>query len=324
VNTSMAQLIAEELECDWTKIRSVSSGVSPVYNHTQFGAIQMTGGSTALNSSWDQHLLLGAQMREMLKSAAATRWGVKVSEVKASKGMVTHPKKGSLTYGELAEEANKLPLPEKPPMKDPKDYKIIGQSLKRVDAPAKTNGTAIFGIDVKVPGMIYAVVARPPLAGSKLKSMKESDAKKVRGVIDVVKFEDRVAVLAKNTYAAIKGREVLNAQWDVSANKDISDTSLMTSFKEKAKTTGLVAEKRGDAAAALSKAKSKAIYEYEFPFLAHAPMEPLNCTITFDGKKAEAWSGFQMPTTDRAAIAQVLGLKPVRGRKFRKTCRKKF
>ncbi|RYZ76251.1 MAG: xanthine dehydrogenase family protein molybdopterin-binding subunit, partial [Proteobacteria bacterium] len=201
VNTSMAQLIAEELECDWTKIRSVSSGVSPVYNHTQFGAIQMTGGSTALNSSWDQHLLLGAQMREMLKSAAATRWGVKVSEVKASKCTVTHPKKGSLTYGELAEEANKLPLPEKPPMKDPKDYKIIGQSLKRVDAPAKTNGTAIFGIDVKVPGMIYAVVARPPLAGSKLKSMKESDAKKVRGVIDVVKFEDRVAVLAKNTYA---------------------------------------------------------------------------------------------------------------------------
>lgn len=310
VNTSMAQLIAEELECDWTKIRSVSASVNPVFNHTQFGAIQMTGGSTALNSSWDQHLKIGATMREMLKQAAATRWGVKVSEVKATNGTVVHAKKGVLTYGELAEEANKLPMPENPPMKKIKDYKIIGKSLKRVDAPSKVNGTATFGIDVKLPGMLYAVVARPPLPGAKLKSIKESDAKKIRGVVDIVKFEDRVAVLAKNTYAAIKGREALDAQWDLKDLAKISDTGLMATFKDAATKSGKVAEKRGDAASALGKAKEKATYEYEFPLLAHASMEPLNCTITFDGKKAEAWAGFQMPTSDRAAIAKVLGLKP--------------
>lgn len=310
VNTSMAQLIAEELECDWTKIRSVSATVNPVYNHTQFGVIQMTGGSTALNSSWDQHLKIGATMREMLKQAAANRWGVKVSEVKAVNGTIVHAKKGKLTYGELAEEANKLPMPENPPMKKLKDYKIIGKSLKRVDAPSKANGTAIFGIDVKIPGMVYAVVARPPLPGAKLKSIKEGEAKKIRGVFEVVKFEDRVAVLAKNTYAAIKGRDALEAQWEMKDLGQISDTNLMAKFKEAATKSGKVADKRGDASAALGKSASKGVYEYEFPLLAHASMEPLNCTITFDGKKAEAWSGFQMPTNDRTAIAQVLGIKP--------------
>ncbi len=310
VNTSMAQLIAEELECDWTKIRSVSAGVNPVYNHVMFKVLQMTGGSTALASSWDQHLLLGAQMREMLKSAAAAKWGVSAAEIKAVNGTMTHPKKGVLTYGELAEDANQLPLPEKPPMKKISEYKIVGKSVKRVDAVAKSNGTALFGIDVKIPGMLYAVVARPPLPGAKLKSLKDSEAKKVRGVVDVVKFEDRVAVLATNTFSAIKGRDALIIQWDNAANDGLSDTTMMNAMKDIAKKSGLVAEKRGDAEAALLKAKSKANYEYEFPFLAHAPMEPMNCTIHFDGKKAEAWAGFQMPTNDRDAIAKILDLKP--------------
>ncbi|MGE3262038.1 MAG: molybdopterin cofactor-binding domain-containing protein [Bacteriovoracia bacterium] len=307
VNTSMAQLIAEELECDWTKIRSVSAPVAPVYNHTTFG-MQMTGGSSALASSWEQHRKVGATMRELLKNAAAQKWDVPVSEVSAKNGFIVHAKKGKLSYGELAESAAKLPAPQNVPLKKSSEYKVIGQSKKRVDAADKSNGKAVFGMDVRVPGMLYAVVAWPPGPKAKFLSMDEKAARAVSGVVDVVKFGDRVAVLGKNTFAAKAGRDALAAQWKADAS--LSHEALMQDFRKQADGKGLVAEEKGNAEQALAKAKTKLQAEYEFPFLAHAPMEPLNCTVSYDGKTAEIWSGHQMPTIDQQTAAQVLGLKP--------------
>lgn len=308
VNTSMAQLIAEELECDWKKIRSVSAGVNPAYNHTMFGT-QMAGGSTALISSWDQHRKIGASMREMLKTAAAQRWGIPVNQVKAENGFIIS-KKGKLSYGELAEDAGKLPLPENPPLKNSRDFRVIGTSVARVDAGDKSNGKAIFGIDVRLPGLLYATVAKPPLAGAKIKSLDEKAARKVAGVTDVVKFADKVAVLAKNTHAALKGREALQVKWENKTNGAFSSEGLMNDFKAQGKTKGAIAKDTGQVDEAFAKAKTKVTAEFEFPFLAHAAMEPMNCTIHYDGKKAEIWSGHQMPTIDRDVAAKVLGLKP--------------
>jgi len=308
VNTSMAQLIAEELECDWKDIQSVSAPVNPVYNHVFFGT-QMTGGSTALLSSWEQHRKIGASMREMLCAAAAKRWEIPVSQVKAVNGTVVS-KKGKFTYGELAEEAGKLPLPQNPKLKDPKDFKIIGKSVKRVDAEGKVNGTAQFGMDVRLPGMLYAVVARPPLPGAKLKSLDKKAAKKIAGVVDVVEFGESAAVLAKNTHAARAGRDALAAVWKDDTNGKLSSDQLMASFKAKADAKALVAGQKGDVESAMPKAVKTLTADFEFPYLAHACMEPMNCTIHYDGKKCEIWSGHQMPTIDGGVAAKILGLKP--------------
>ena len=311
VNTSMAQLIAEELECDWKNIRSVSAPVDKVYNHTMM-PFQMTGGSTALISSWDQHRKIGAAMREMLKTAAAQKWSVPVSEVHAENGFIVHKTKGKLSYGELADAAGKLPIPENPPLKDAKDFKIIGKSVKRVDAVDKSNGKAIYGMDIRLPGMVYAVVCRPPLQGAKITSMDEKAARKVSGVTDVVKFADRVAVLGKNTHAARKGVEALAVTWKNAEHGSASTEAMMADFRKQSEQKGLVAADKGSVDQAMSKAHKKITAEYEFPFLAHATMEPMNCTITFDGKTAEIWSGHQMPGLDQMAAAQVLGIEPAK------------
>ncbi len=309
VNTSMAQLIAEELECDWKSIKSVSAPVNPVYNHTQ-RPTQMTGGSSALNSSWDQHRKIGASMREMLKLAAAKKWNVPVEQVKAEAGFIIHPTAGRLSYGELAQAANEIPMPENPPLKDPKKFKIIGKSMPRVDASAKANGQAIFGLDVRIPGMLYAMVARPGILDAAIVSVKDGNARKVAGVVDVVRFQNRVAVLAKNTHAARVGRDALEVTWDYGKNSQVSSTSLMDHFKALAQEKGLVASERGSVDSQMKKANQPMVFEYQFPFLAHAPMEPMNCTINYDGKSAELWAGHQMPTVDRDTAAKVLGLPP--------------
>jgi isoquinoline 1-oxidoreductase beta subunit len=309
VNTSMAQLIAEELECDWTSIKSISAPVNAVYNHTQYGT-QMTGGSSALNSSWDQHRKIGAGMREMLKSAAAVRWGIPVSEVRAEKGYL-YSSKGKLSYGEVADDANKLPLPENPPLKSAKDFKIIGKDMKRVDALEKANGKAIYGMDVRIPDMVYACVARSNIDGGEIASYDEKAARAISGVVDVVKFGDnKIAVLAKNTYAAKTGRDALNVKYKSNANDSANTDHWMKEFKEIANKPGIVAESVGAVDEEMQKAKKQETFEYEFPFLAHSAMEPLNCTVDFNGKTAELWSGHQMPTIDRDTAAKILGIKP--------------
>ena len=309
VNTSLAQLIAEELECDWTKIKSISASVNPVYNHTYFG-MQMTGGSSSLNSSWDQHRKLGASMREMLKAAAAKRWKVNLSEVSAAEGYVTHAKHGKLSYGELANEANHMPFPKDVKLKDPKDFKVIGKSMPRLDAPDKTNGKAIFGIDVRIPGLMFASIARPPVPSATVVSVDTSAAEKVPGVKKVIKLDDRVGVFATNTYAAKKGRDALQIKWDLKGNDQFSDDTLFGELRTASAKPGLLAKASGDSVKGLAAAKKVFEADYEFPFLAHAPMEPLNCTIDYNGKKATLWAGFQMPTMDRTVAAKTLGLAP--------------
>lgn len=311
VNTSMAQLIAEELECDWTMIKSVSAPVNPVYNHTVFG-MQMTGGSSALASSWDQHRKIGATMREMLKQAAANRWKIPVKMVTAEKGMLTNSmNKEKLSYGDVANEANALPMPKDPPMKSAKDFKVIGQSMKRVDAKDKSNGKAVYGMDVRVPGMLYAVVARSHIDGGEFASINESAARAVSGVVDVVILDkNKIAVLAKNTFAANKGRLALDVKWKANANDKGDTVEWMNDFKKQSEKKGIVAKEKGDVDSALTKAFKTVTFDYEFPFLAHASMEPLNCTVDFDGKKADVWAGHQMPTIDQATAAKILGLKP--------------
>lgn len=307
VHTSMAQLIAEELEVDWKKIKSESSDGDKVYADPKFHMV-MTGGSSALKNSWEQYRGIGAGMREVLMTAAANRWNVSVKEVTAKEGFIHHPKKGKLSYGELANEANLLPFPEKAALKT-KNFKVIGKSQKRVDALAKSNGTAIFGMDVRIPGMLYATIARPSISTAKLDSFDASAAKKVQGVKEVFKIRDNlVVVVATNTFAAKEGQEALGAKWKDKLGTD-SD-KLMAQFKEAATKPAPVAKNAGNAQEEMKKAVKTISYEYEFPFLAHASMEPLNCTINYNGESAELWAGFQMPTMDQGAAANALGLKP--------------
>ena len=309
VNTSLAQVICDELDCDWAQVRSISAPVDPVYNHTAFNT-QMTGGSTALFSSWEQHRKIGASMREMLKMAAAQKWNCPVTEVRTEKSFVLHPKHGKLAYADLAVTANRFSFPENPPLKDMKDFSIIGKSVPRVDAISKSNGQALFGLDIKIPNMLYAVIARPPAANATLTSVNDKRTRAVKGVIDVVRFGHKVAVLAKNSYAAMAGRDALEASWDTSKVDAVSHESLMTRFRKQANEKGLTAAEHGNVEEAMKSAKSHLNAEYEFPFLAHASMEPMNCTIQFDGKEAEIWAGHQMPTLDRDAAAKVLGVQP--------------
>ena len=308
VNTSMAQLIAEEMDADWDMVRSESAPVNPVFNHTAFGT-QMTGGSTALNSSYDQHRLIGATARQMFVEAAAEKWGVPASELRTEGGKVFHAQKGELTYAELAPMVAKMEGPKgEVTLKDPKSFRIIGKSVPRVDAVEKTTGKAVFGLDVQPLGVLYCVVARPPVFGAKVKSVDDKAAKAVRGVKQVVQLPDRVAVLAENTWAARQGRDALVVEWEKSGKEYVSSETILTEYKALSRNDNAVAENKGDVASSMKKAKKVIEAEFVFPYLAHACMEPMNCTISFNGAKAEIWSGHQMPTVDRDTAAAVLGI----------------
>jgi isoquinoline 1-oxidoreductase beta subunit len=309
VNTSLAQILAEELGCDWKQVRSVSAPVNAVYNHTAFGT-QMTGGSSALISSYDQHRKIGAAAREMLLAAAAKKWNVPASECTVKLGYIHHPKKGKVSFGEVAELANSFPVPQNPKLKDAKDFKIIGQSVKRVDAQEKSNGKAVFGMDVRIPGMLYAVIARPPAFGAKLKSVNDKSAKSIKGVVDIVQLSNSVAVLGATTYSATKGREALEVNWNSDAAKGLNSEKIFEQYKIEAQKPGAIAKNSADSEKAILESPQKLQFEYEFPYLAHACMEPLNCTVNFDGQTAEIWSAHQMPTIDRNTAAQILGIPP--------------
>jgi isoquinoline 1-oxidoreductase beta subunit len=309
VNSAFAQLIAEELGCDYQKIHAVASNADTVYNTPGMPFI-ITGGSMSVRTSFDQYRKIGAGMREMLISAAAKRWNVPASSLHVEAGNVIHAEKGKLTFGELANEASQFPFPENPTLKAPKDFKIIGKAMKRVDADAKSTGKAIFGIDVRLPGMLYAMVAKPPFEGSKLISIDEAAARKVPGVVDVVKFADRAAVVAKNTHAAHLGQKALNAKWDSGTNSTASTDAFMKDFIAIADKGGTVVENRGAVDKNMTASAHKMTLEYQFPFLSHAQMEPLNVTIDFNGDTAELYSGFQMPTGDVAIASKIFGIAP--------------
>jgi isoquinoline 1-oxidoreductase beta subunit len=312
--TGLPTLVAEELDADWSQIRAEGAPAdAKLYNNLLWGPAQGTGGSTALPNSYEQLRKAGAAARAMLVAAAAEKWNVPASEIRVSKGVVSHQNKKA-TFGQLAAEAAKQKVPEEVPLKDPKDFVYIGKPARRTDARAKSNGTAQFTQDVKLPGMLTAVVLHPPRFGAKLKSFDAAKAKAVKGVQEVVAFStpasDGVAVLAKDYWTAKKGRDALTAEWDDAQAFKMSSADILAEYKKLAATPGTPARKEGDAETALKNAAKTLEAAYEFPFLAHAAMEPMNCVVKLDASGCEVWNGEQFQTVDQAALAQLLGLKP--------------
>lgn len=310
VYTSLPMILAEELDADWTRVRCEFAPVDPAYNHTAFG-IQMTGGSTSIWSSYDQFRKAGATARAMLVQAAADNWGVAPAACRTQNSFVIHDASGRrAAYGDLVAKAAEGKPPSQVTLKDPKDFKIIGKAVHRLDTPAKCNGTATFAIDVERPGMLVAVLARPPVFGGKAKSFDASAAKAIRGVKDVVEIPRGIAVLADGYWAARRGRDALKIDWDDGPLAGYSTEKQRADYAALAKTPGAVARKEGDAAAALARAAKTLDAEYELPYLAHATMEPMNCLADVRADSCEVWAGTQFQTFDRLTAAQAAGLKP--------------
>jgi isoquinoline 1-oxidoreductase beta subunit len=312
VTTSLPMIVAEELECDWSKVRSELAPAAPEFAHTAFG-MQMTGGSSSVWNSFDQLRTVGAQARAMLIQAAADQWKAKPSDCRAENGFVIGPGGKRASYGQLADAAGKLPVPEKVALKDPKSFKVIGKPMRRLDGPDKVEARTVFGLDVRPPGagpgkLFTAVVAHPPAFGARLKSFNADKVKAVPGVTHVVQLANGVAIVGNHFWAAKKGRDALEAQWEMPA-APVSTEALGKQFREAAKTPGTPAKKAANPEAIKGAAKT-IVAEYEVPFLAHAAMEPLNCTVELRGDGAEIWVGSQFQTVDQAAAARVLGLKP--------------
>ena len=308
--TSGAMIVAEELDADWTKVRVEPAPVDPAYNHAVYG-IQMTGGSTSTWSEWDRLRKAGSAARQMLLTAAAETWKVDPATCRTENGHVIHAdSQRRLSYGELVEKAATLTPPQDVTLKDPKDFKIIGKAIKRLDTPDKTNGKAVFGLDVNVPGMLVAVVARPPVFGGKLKSFNADKAKAVPGVRHVVEIERGVAVVADGFWPAKLGREALEIVWEEGPLATLDSRTQREQYAELAKKPGAVARKEGDATTALSNAAKRLEAAYDLPYLAHATMEPLNCVADVRLDSCEIWTGTQFQTVDRDAAAKDTGLKP--------------
>ena len=310
VTTSLPMLVAEELECDWSRVRAELAPAAPEYAHTMFG-MQMTGGSSSVVNSYDQLRTVGAQARTMLMQAAADQWKVKLSEVRAEKGFVIGPGGKKLSYGQLSEAASKVPVPQKVALKDAKDFKLIGKPMRRLDSLEKVNGKAIFGLDMQRKNLHTALVAHPPVFGAIPKSFNVDKVKAVPGVTHVVELPNGVAVVGKSFWAAKTGRDALVVEWDLGPNAALSSEALGKQFRETAKTPGKVAKKAANPEA-IKTATKTVIAEYEVPFLAHAPMEPLNCTVEVRSDGAEIWVGSQFQGVDHLAAAKALGLEPAK------------
>lgn len=311
VTTGLATIVAEELDADWNQVRAAFAPANPqLYNNLAFGPIQGTGGSTSTANSWEQLRKAGAAARQMLIAAAAEKWGVPASSITIEKGAL---KSGSRTgsFGEFAEAAAKLPVPTEVTLKEPKDFKLIGTKIPRLDSVAKTDGTAVYALDVRRPGMLTAVVRRPDRFGATVKSFDAAAAKKVPGVVEVVAVPSGIAVLATNTWAAIQGREALtDIVWDEAAAEMRGTAELLAQYQALAKTPGKPAARRGDAAKGLAGAAKTIEAEFTFPYLAHAPMEPLNCVIEKTADGVTITTGSQFQTIEQGVTAAILGLKP--------------
>src|SRR6202171_41007 len=265
--TGLAMIAAEELECDWKNVRTEFAPADRVYFNPQFG-VQGTGGSSATPTSWEPMRKAGAAARVMLLEAAAQKWGVDKSECRAENGAILHDAtKRQMTYGSLAEAAAKLPVPQNVPLKDPKQFHTVGQLTKRLDTPDKVNGSAQYGIDVRLPGMVYAVVARCPVFGGKVASFDATKVKAVPGVKDVIQISAGVAVIADNTWTAMEGRKALDVKWDEGPNSELSSAGISKLLADHAMLPGTVARKEGDVEAGLAGAAKKIEAEYEVPFL---------------------------------------------------------
>jgi isoquinoline 1-oxidoreductase beta subunit len=311
VYTSMPMLIAEELNVDVTKVTVAAAPPGAVYANAFLGAM-ITGGSTSVREGWEKLRIAGAQVREMLIAGAAAEWGVPASSVKAANGMLTGPGGKKATYGQMAEAASKQPVPEKPSIKAAKDFRVVGKRIPRLDVPAKVNGTAEFGIDVKLPGMVYASLEQCPVIGGKVKSVDSAAAKAMPGVLDVVQLPDGVAVVANTYWAAVKARRALKIDWDKGEGANLSTASMLDGHV-KAASSGKVLPiqpPKGDAMAAINGAAKKLSASYVTPLQSHSPLEPMNFTAHVTGGKALLIGPTQFQQGAQGAAAAALGMKP--------------
>ncbi len=313
--TGLPAIVAEELDASWEQMRAQSAPAEvPLYGNLAFGGkIQATGGSTSTANSWQQLRQAGATARAMLVAAAAKQWNVPAGEITVSEGVVSHAGAGrKASFGELAGSAAKEPVPTNVPLKDPTTFRIVGnEKLPRLDARAKSTGKQQFAIDVMLPGMMTAVVMRPPRFGGKVSSFDATKAKAVPGVVDVVQIPRGVAVVAHDMWSAKKGREALTVTWDESAAEKRGTGELMKEYRALARGKEAVTVKEsGDVEAALAHAAKRVEGEFEFPYLAHAPMEPLTAVAQLSSDKCEIWAGCQFQTIDQGNAAAAVGLKP--------------
>src|SRR6202521_734992 len=303
--TGLAMIAADELDCDWKKVRTEFAPADKVYFNPRFGA-QGTGGSSGTPTSWDPLRKASATARAMLLEAAAKKWGVASSECRAENSTIVHaPTKRSLTYGSLAEAASKLPVPQNVPLKSPSQYTLIGKATKRLDTPDKVNGSAQYGIDVRQPGMLYAVVARCPVFGGKVASFDAAKAKAIPGVKNVIQISNGVAVIADNTWTAMQGRRALEVKWDEGPNASLTSAAISKALADASTKPGAVARKVGDVDAGLAGAAMKIEVDYEVPFLAHATMEPQNCTAYVRADRCDVWAPPQAQTNSQTTAAKI-------------------
>ena len=312
VQTALPMLIAEELDADWAQVHGALAPAGNQYKDPLFG-IQMTGGSGSIAHSYTQYREIGARARAMLVAAAAEQWKVAPDQVKAAKGMLTGPAGQKASYGAMADAAMKQPVPDSVKLKDPKDFHIIGKPVRRLDARLKSSGKQQFGMDFKAPGSKVAVIAHPPVFGARVAKFDASKAKAIKGVIEVLEVPtDRggsgVAVIAEGYWPAKQGRDALVIDWDSSAVEKVSSDKQLADYKALAQTAGMPVRQADTSK--LTSAPKKITAVYEFPYLAHAPMEPLNCVVDLRSDGCEVWAGTQFQTIDQGAIAATAGFKP--------------
>lgn len=312
VLTALPMVVADEMDADWSKVRAELAPAGEAYKDPVFG-IQMVGGSTTMKNSWQQYREIGARTKAMLLAAASRQWGVAPAQLKADRGVITGPGGKRATYGELATLAMAEAVPAAVTLKTPEQFTLIGKPMARIDSRAKSSGQQHFGLDLKLPGLRTVLILRPPVFGAQVASFDATAAKAVPGVEDVYKVSlDRgatgLAVVADGFWPARKGREALKAEWDTSKVEKPDSTELLARYLALARQPGLPAHVADTSR--LASAPRKITAEYHVPYLAHTPMEPLNCTIDFTGDAATVWVGSQFQTIDQATIAGVLGLTP--------------
>lgn len=315
VHTALPMILADELDADWSQVVAELAPAAEVYKDPVFG-IQMVGGSGSIAHSFTQYRELGAKTRAMLVAAAAKRWNVAPDTCRTEASVVHGPNGQTLRYAELADEAARQPVPATVRLKNPSEFRLIGKKTRRIDSRPKCDGSLKFGLDLDLSGMKVAVVAHPPVFGAKIKSLDDRAARATEGVRDVFEIPvtrggKGVAVVADKFWTAKRARDLLKIEWDFSGVERADTEQLREKYKQLSHSAGMKSVARGDAKAIDAVVDAnRMVAEYEFPYLAHAPMEPLNTTVRFDGDRAEAWAGSQFQTFDQMAIAEVLGLKP--------------
>ena len=310
VTTGLSTLIAEELDAAWDQmVAEFAPADTAKYANLSLG-LQGTGGSSSIANSWMQYRKAAAAARAMLVQAAAALWKVDANSITVADGVLSAPGGHKATFGELASAAGALAPPSEPTLKDPSTFKLIGKHVPRLDSAAKTSGKAIYTLDKTVPGMLVAVVAHAPKFGAKVASFDATKTKALPGIVDVVQIPTGVAVLADGYWTALKGREALAVQWDESGAEKRGSAELAAEYKALAGKPGLIALNTGDAPAALGKAQKKLAGDFEFPYLAHASMEPMNCIVALKADECEIWTGSQFQTFDQQKAAAITGLKP--------------